>query len=121
MNEKKLYRKSTHPHIIYRSLTSQDEVNIVQLRNKKRYTAEKIKRKLVLTVLSLTIHRILKRYNLVSQYGYHRRPRFQDTVHLHIKNTHEVGYLQMGVKYLTPKLTGLAWTCFEYTVIDIPL
>lgn len=25
----------------------------------------------------------------------------------------------MDVKYLTPELTGLPWTCFEYAVIDI--
>jgi len=25
----------------------------------------------------------------------------------------------MDVKYLTPELTGLPWTCFEYGIIDI--
>lgn len=119
LNEKNLYRRSTRPHSIYHSLTLQDEVNIVQLRNKKRYTAEKIGKKLGLSVSSKTIHRTLIRHNLVEKQRYHRRPRFQDTVHMHIGNTKKVGYLQMDVKYLTPELTGLAWTCFEYAVIDI--
>lgn len=38
---------------------------------------------------------------------------------MHVKNATTVGYLQMDVKYLTPELTGLPWTCFEYAVIDI--
>lgn len=66
-----------------------------------------------------TVHRTLERYNLIDPDGYHRRPRFQDTIHMHIKNTKSVGYLQMDVKYLTPELTGLPWTCFEYAIIDI--
>lgn len=119
LSEKRLKRKSTKPHTIHRALSPQDEVNIISLRNKKRYTAEKIKRKLRLPVSALTIHRTLKRYNLVGKYGYYRRPRFQNTIHMHAKNTKEAGYLQMDVKYLTPQLTGLPWTCFEYAVIDI--
>lgn len=38
---------------------------------------------------------------------------------MHLKNVKTIGYLQMDVKYLTPELTGLPWTCFEYAVIDI--
>jgi transposase InsO family protein len=38
---------------------------------------------------------------------------------MHLKNTTTIGYLQMDVKYLTPELTGLPWTCFEYGIIDI--
>ena len=53
------------------------------------------------------------------KYGYHRRPRFQDTTHMHAKNAKTIGYLQMDVKYITPELSGLPWTCFEYGVIDI--
>lgn len=119
LSERGLYRKSTRPHTIHKALTPQDEVNIVSLRTKKRYTAEKIKKKLNFNVSSKTIHRTLIRYNLIDKYGFHRRPRFQDTVHMHAKNTKAVGYLQMDVKYLTPELTGLPWTCFEYAVIDI--
>lgn len=119
LSEKGLSRLSTRPHTIYRALTPQDELNIVSVRTKKRYTAEKIGKKLGLGVSSKTIHRTLIRYNLIEKQRYHRRPRFQDTTHMHIGNTHKVGYLQMDVKYLTPELTGLPWTCFEYAVIDI--
>lgn len=38
---------------------------------------------------------------------------------MHAKNTPTIGYLQMDVKYITPELSGLPWTCFEYAVIDI--
>lgn len=119
LSERKLKRKSTRPHLIHRVLSHHDEANIVSLRIKKRYTAEKIKRRLKLNVSVLTIHRALKRHKLINKYGYHRRPRFQDTVHMHARNTKKVGYLQMDVKYLTPELTGLPWTCFEYGIIDI--
>lgn len=119
LSERNLKRKSTRPHTIKRAASPQDELNIVQLRIKKRYTAEKIKKILGLSICWLTVHRVLKKHKLLKDNGYHRRPRFQDTVHMHIKNTKEVGYLQMDVKYLTPELTGLPWTCFEYGVIDI--
>ncbi len=119
LSEKGLKRKSTRPYTIHKALDSHDEINAVALRTKKKYTAEKIKKKLNLSACARTLHRIFKRYNLISKYGYHRRPRFQDTVHMHVKNTKNVGYLQMDVKYLTPELTGLTWTCFEYAVIDI--
>jgi transposase InsO family protein len=119
LSERNLLRRSTRPHAIHKALSPQDEANIVSVRIKKRYTAEKIKKKLGLSVSILTVHRTLKRYNLIDPNGYHRRPRFQDTIHMHAKNTKTVGYLQMDVKYLTPELTGLPWTCFEYAVIDI--
>jgi transposase InsO family protein len=38
---------------------------------------------------------------------------------MHLKNVQTIGYLQMDVKFLTPELTGLPWTCFEYAMIDI--
>lgn len=119
LSERGLYRRSTRPYVVHKALSPQDEVNIVSLRIKKRYTSEKIKKILNLNVSVKTVHRTLKRYNLIDKYSYHRRPRFQNTIHMHAKNTKEVGYLQMDVKYLTPELTGLPWTCFEYAVIDI--
>jgi len=39
---------------------------------------------------------------------------------MNVKNTKTIGYLKMDVKYnITPELSGLPWTCFEYAVIDI--
>lgn len=115
-----LDRKSTKPHTIYRySFTTQEKLDIENCRKKRGQMAEKIARKLQLSVSWRTVHRFLKDKNLVREYGYHRRPRFQDTVHMHAKNTKTIGYLQMDVKYITPELSGLTWTCFEYAVIDI--
>jgi transposase InsO family protein len=116
---KKLHRKSTRPHLIHRALSAREESAIILLRRDKGYTAEKIKRKLRLTVHWNTIHRLLRRHQLTHRYGNHRRPYYQKTTHMHLKNTSTVGYLQMDVKYLTPELTGLPWTCFEYAIIDI--
>jgi transposase InsO family protein len=115
----KLRRKSTRPHTIHYALTPYQESAIIQLRRKKGYTAEKIKGRLQLTVDRNTIHRVLKREKLIHRYGNHRRPYYQKTTHMHLKNVKTIGYVQMDVKYLTPELTGLPWTCFEYAVIDI--
>ena len=38
---------------------------------------------------------------------------------MHLSNTPTVGYLQMDVKVVTPSLSGLPWTCYEYALIDI--
>lgn len=38
---------------------------------------------------------------------------------MHLKNTTTIGKLQMDVKYITPELSGLPYTCFEYAVVDI--
>src|SRR5581483_1699714 len=119
LSEKGLVRKSTRPYTIKRALSAQEETNAVTLRVKKKYTAEKVKKKLNLSCHPKTLHRIFLRYNLVGEYGKHRRPRFQNTIHMHLKNTTQVGFLQMDVKYLTPELTGLPYTCFEYGVVDI--
>ena len=112
-------RESTRPHNIRYILTAEEKKLIIAVREKRGCTAEKIKYILKLKVHHRTIHRFLKRAQYVREYGYHRRPRFQDTFHMHVKNTHTVGYLQMDVKVVTPELSGLPWTCFEYAVIDI--
>lgn len=112
-------RKSTRPHNVRYILTTEEKRLIIEVRKKRGCTAEKIKHILKLKVHHRTIHRFLKRAGYVREYGYHRRPRFQDTFHMHAKNTHTVGYLQMDVKVVTPELSGLPWTCFEYAVIDI--
>jgi len=115
----KLFRKSTRPKHIHLVLDSKSRIEIENLRNKKHYTAEKIAYKLNLKVSSKTIHRFLIKKGLVRKYGYHRRPRFQNTLHMHLGNTKTIGYLQFDVKYITPELSGLPYTCFEYAVIDI--
>lgn len=120
VSSKNLKRKSTSPETIHRhEFTSSQRIKIETLRDQKGWMAGKIIKHLNLTCHPRTLHRYLKRRHLVREYGYHLRPRFQETLHMHAKNTHTIGYLQMDVKYLTPELTGLPWTCFEYAVIDI--
>lgn len=115
-----LERKSTRPLNSHRhEFTPQQSLDIRKYRNKTGQMAEKIVAELGLPVHWRTVHRWLKGKDLVREYGYHRRPKFQNTVHMHAKNTPTIGYLQFDVKYVTPELSGLPWTCFEYAVIDI--
>lgn len=119
ISSRNLKRKSTKPKHIYFVLDSKTRLDIENLRRTKHYTAEKIKYKLGLDCSSKTIHRFLLKKGLVREYGYHRRPRFQNTLHMHVKNAKTIGYLQFDVKYITPELSGLPYTCFEYAIIDI--
>lgn len=117
--ERGIERKSTRPHHTRRVLTGEDRAAIAKIRRSKGYAAVKIKGMLKLGCHHSTVHRFLKQRGLVKPHRGHRRPSGQPTVHMHAKNTPTIGYLQMDVKYLTPQLTGLPWTCFEYAVIDI--
>lgn len=119
ISSRNLKRKSTRPHTIQYALSHKEESAIIVLRKEKKYAAEKIKKKLHLSVHWTTIHRRLKQKKLLHRYGNHRRPRYQQTSHMHVKNTTAIGKLQMDVKYITPELSGLPYTCFEYAVIDI--
>lgn len=115
-----LDRKSTRPHKVKPLILLGNTLHqIYTLRKETDWTAEKLTHELKLPVSARTVHRALVAHHLVREYGYHRRPRFQDTVHMHAKNVTTVGYLQMDVKYVTPELSGLTWTCFEYGIIDI--
>lgn len=115
-----LKRKSTKPRTLhYYPFLGQDKVNIENLREATGYMAEKIASLLGLSCHARTVHRFLIKKGLVREYGYHLRPKFQETIHMHLGNTKTIGYLQMDVKYITPQLSGLPYTCFEYAVIDI--
>lgn len=114
-----LERKSTRPRTIKHVLTSEQMKEIVSIRKISSFSASKIIKYLYLPVSRSTVHRFLVKRQLVRKYGYHIRPYFQETIHMHARNTKTIGYLQMDVKYITPELSGLPWTCFEYAVIDI--
>lgn len=119
-HKRSLDGQSTRPKTIQRiNFTVAQRISIETYRKRRHPTAERIVAKLKLLVSSRTVHRFLKAKGLVREYGYHRRPRFQNTLHMHAKNTPTIGYLQFDVKYITPELSGLPWTCFEYAVIDI--
>lgn len=114
-----LKRESTKPKTIHFTLTTEQIASAVKIRERRGVTAEKIIKQLALPAHPSTLHRVFVKKNLVRKYGYHKRPRFQNTLHMHLKNTTTIGYLQMDVKYITPELSGLPYTCFEYAVIDI--
>ena len=119
LKQKSLYRKSTKPRTIRYALISKQKTQILELRNSKGYSVEKIKHILKLNPSASTIKRFLREKNLLRKQLKYRRPKYQGTKHMHLKNTSTIGYLQMDVKYITPELSGLPWTCFEFAVIDI--
>lgn len=113
-------RKSTRPHTIHRfEFTAKQRIAIESYRLRTGRMAKKIAFEIGIPKTYRTIHKLLKAKGFVRKYGYHHRPKFQNTVHMHAKNTPTVGCLQFDVKYVTPELSGLTWTCFEYAVIDI--
>jgi len=120
ISSRNLKRKSTKPKTIHRyQFTSCQKIEIENLRCQKGWIAKKIVKHLNLACNPRTLNRYLLRRHLVREYNHSRRPLFQDTRHMNVKNTKTIGYLQMDVKYITPELSGLPWTCFEYAVIDI--
>lgn len=118
-SERNLVRLSTRPKRVNRKLTLKDQSAIIKLRVNTGFTAIKLKAELNITASISTIHRYVKKTKLINTYGNHRRPHYQKTIHMHLKNTTTIGKLQMDVKYITPELSGLPYTCFEYAVVDI--
>lgn len=114
-----IHRKKTTPKNIKYGLSTTERIRIRELRLQRGWDTRKIKYVLKLNGSHMAVYRYLKRMQLVRKSRKRRRPLFQDTIHMHVKNTQHVGYLQMDVKYVTPELSGLPWTCFEFAVIDI--
>jgi putative transposase len=117
--EKYAVRKSTRPHEVKYGLSQKECVQIRALREQRGWDARKLRCHLKLKASHMAVYRYLKRHKLVRESKKYRRPWSQDTIHMHVKNTLHVGYLQMDVKYVTPELSGLPWTCFEFAIIDI--
>lgn len=115
-----LERKSTRPKTVRStslSIAMQDE--LVALRAARGYGAGKLE-VLVRTGKHVsTIHRFLKKRGLTTPAKNYRRPRYQKTTHMYLKNVTKPGKLQMDVKYVTPELSGLPHTLYLYAVIDI--
>ncbi len=66
-----------------------------------------------------TVHAFLKQKGLTAPSKNYRRPRYQETTHMYLKNALIPGKLQMDVKYVTPELSGLVHTAYLYAVMDI--
>ncbi len=115
-----LQRRSTAPKTRPReALSPADRVAIENVRKEYGFDARKIVAFCGLDASHMTVYRFLKRKGLTNAEADHRRPAYQNTVHMHARNATTIGYLQMDVKYVTPELSGLPWTCYEYALIDI--
>jgi transposase InsO family protein len=116
-------RRSTRPHTIRGRTTLSWEKEVVSLRQQTGLCADKLQyllRKKGILLSVSTIERILRRKGLQKRENkYYRRPLFQNGKAMRPKNTTKPGYLQMDVKYVTPELSGLPYTCYEYGLIDI--
>lgn len=114
-----LKRKSTRPHTIYYVISPKLESEIVNLRKQEHAGARKLHYMIGRTVSHMTIHRLLKRKKLVRIQPNYLRPLFQNGRAMRPSNTKELGYLQMDTKHVTPELSGLPFTVYEYAAIDI--
>lgn len=115
-----LERKSTRPKTVRSTaMKARQQDDVSALRKKTNFGAIKIKGILHLPYHHRTIHRFLNTKGLIPKQPFHRRPKLQPTIHMHAKNVTAPGYLQMDVKYITPQLSGLTHTVFEYALIDI--
>ncbi|NTU66475.1 MAG: DDE-type integrase/transposase/recombinase [Candidatus Moranbacteria bacterium] len=115
-----LERKSTRPKTVRETTivsAHQDQITIA--RKETNYGAIKLRYILGLDYHRRTVHRFLDKRRLIPKQTQYRRPKLQPTTHMHTRNAERPGYLQMDVKYITPELSGLPHTCFEYAVIDI--
>ena len=119
LNPENLSRKSTAPKTSHINFTASEQDAITSMRKATGHCAEKIVRDLRLDCGHRAVHNFLKKKGLVAEWGSRRRPFYQETTHMNVKNTTKPGYLQMDVKYITPELSGLTHTCFLYAIIDI--
>lgn len=114
-----IQRKSTRPHKTHFKLSLDQQKEIIDLKQVEHLGAKKLKHILSINASHITIHRLLKRKNLVTIQPNFRRPLFQNGYAMRPRNTKELGYLQMDTKHVTPELSGLPFTVYEYAAIDI--
>lgn len=117
----KVTRRSTAPHTARRGtlLTAEEQDAILALRAARGQGALKIAATLGIPTKYRSVHRFLKRKGLTAPGKNYRRPRYQKTTHMYVKNALAPGKLQMDVKYVTPELSGLVHTAYLYAVVDI--
>lgn len=115
----KLHRRSTKPKTIHYRIIPSIASRIVTAKETKHYGAKKLKRYLKIPLSASAIHRFLKKKNLVTKQPNFRRPLFQNGKAMRPRNVPDLGYLQMDTKHVTPELSGLPVTVYEYAAIDI--
>lgn len=115
-----LARRSTRPKTVRSTTLDADEqLAVLQLRRARGHGALKIAATLGIPAKARSVHRFLKARGLTAPGKNYRRPRYQETTHMYLKNVTQPGKLQMDVKYVTPELSGLVHTAYLYAVVDI--
>lgn len=115
-------RASTAPKNPHRALAREQAQEILSLRREQGFCSEKLSalaKARGYKVSASSIQRLCGREGLLRVSHKRRRPLFQNGKAMRPGNTPALGYLQMDVKHVTPELSGLASTCFEYAAIDI--
>jgi transposase InsO family protein len=117
-----LSRGSTVPKSRIRSLSCEEENRVAALRRQTGFCSEKLVPLVQaegIQVSVSTIQRLLSHRHLLRSSHRRRRPLFQNGKAMRPENVPALGYIQMDVKYVTPELSGLPYTCYEYAAIDI--
>lgn len=114
-----IYRQSTRPKAIQYKLTADQQSLVLQLYRQAHFGPRKLQKALRLPISPMTVHRFLKRKGLVNSRPRYRRPLYQNGACMRPANTHDLGFLQMDTKHVTPEWSGLAYTVYEYSAIDI--
>ncbi|HVU59848.1 MAG TPA: integrase core domain-containing protein [Candidatus Saccharimonadales bacterium] len=113
-------RRSTRPKTLRTtSLPTDTQHMLLWSRREYGFGAQKLQALTGVPVHYSAIHRLLKAKGLTAPGKDYRRPRYQETTHMYLKNVNQPGKLQMDVKYVTPELSGLVHTAYLYAVIDI--
>lgn len=124
-NWRGLKRSSTKPKTIHKALGLDQEDKAVRLREQTGSDFAKLKfelfRKTGIISSESTLYRLIKkrRPDLIREVLKHKRPKFQNGKCMRPSNTISPGYLQADVKYVTPELSGLSYTSYEYALVDI--
>ena len=119
---KGVHRRSTAPKHPRRALVGEAALRVRRLRERTGFCKEKLAVMAEaegIEVSASTIHRYLLPKGLIRPSAKRRRPRYQNGKVMRPSNCPGLGYLQMDVKYVTPELSGLPYTCYLYAVLDI--
>lgn len=126
-SSRNLHRQSTKPHRVDRKLSTIEEVRLVELRKEFNFSIDQQKLakayyvRYEIKISPKTAYNIIKRRapELIQCKPKYRRPRFQNGAHMRPSNTTEPGYVQADTKHVTPELSGLDYTTYEFAFIDI--
>src|SRR6202521_5249663 len=117
-----IQRLSTAPRRRGRALTSGQVIELLAWRRGTQYCREKAAawaRQQEITVSASTLHRLFLEHGLVRPSRYHRRPAFPERTRYEAFQYAEPRSPADGRKYVTPELSGLPYTCYQYACIDI--